>query len=148
GHESYAYDWSEHKAVDSSQPLTVLNHVGGSPLLAFVGRTKYQPQNYQMLVKWVKLINQRFEEMALPRLDEGTRAQYEEFAKILHPVLKRIDKATSELLLPALADGQMGLVLDAQMTSKQWHQMMPASDKPLPILEPAIIVGVSDAAKL
>ncbi len=48
------------------------------------------------------------------------------------------------MLLPSLADGQAGFVLDAKWKSKQWHADMPASDKALPMLELAFLVGVSD----
>ena len=52
------------------------------------------------------------------------------------------------MLLPALADGQAGFVLDAKWTSKQWHPAIPPSEKALPMLEMGILVGVSDSALL
>ena len=42
----------------------------------------------------------------------------------------------------------MGLVLDAKLTSKQFLQALPPTEKPMPMAEPAMVVGVSDAAKL
>ena len=45
GSEGYAYDYGEHINVDGSKPLTLLNHVGGSPLFALVGRLpQYLPK--------------------------------------------------------------------------------------------------------
>src|SRR5262249_52019085 len=35
GIESYRYDWSQNVELDGSKPLTLLDHVGGNPLLAF-----------------------------------------------------------------------------------------------------------------
>src|SRR5207245_8991171 len=88
------------------------------------------------------------EDFVVPRLDEAQKGQYEQVMKMFHPLLERLDKATGTMLLPALKDGQTAFVLDAKSESKQWHQMMPASDKPLPLLEPALVFGVSDAELL
>src|SRR5262249_4747963 len=49
GTESYDYNWSEHPHVDSSRPLTLLQHIGGNPALAVVGRSKYSPESYTTL---------------------------------------------------------------------------------------------------
>ena len=66
----------------------------------------------------------------------------------MKPLLGRLDKATRDLLIPALADGQTGLVIDAKLTSRQFIKALPPTEQALPMLEPAIVVGVSDAAKL
>ena len=34
GVEGYMYDWGEQPGLDASQPLGLLEHVGGSPILA------------------------------------------------------------------------------------------------------------------
>jgi hypothetical protein len=52
------------------------------------------------------------------------------------------------MLLPALADGQAGFVMDAKWKSKQWQKDMPPSDTPMPMLELALLAGVSDAPLL
>jgi hypothetical protein len=148
GQESYSFEWGEHPSVDSSKPLSLLGHCGGNPILALVGRSKYTPQNYRLLVKWLKVAYGYVDEFVIPRLDDDKREQYERFSKIAFPLLQRLDRTTAERLLPALADGQAGLVLDAKIRSKQWIRGIPASDEALPMLEPAIIFGVSDAALL
>src|SRR5262249_581446 len=111
-------------------------------------REKSQPAQYQLLVKWVKVANRYFEEFAVPKMDEDTREKYQKFAKGFHPLMKKADEVTRNLMIPALADGQVGFVLDSKLTSKQWIDKLPETDKPLPIVEPALIVGVSDADKL
>jgi hypothetical protein len=148
GSESYSYDWGDHQHVAGTMPLTLLNHLGGSPLLAVVGRAGYSPENYQLLVKWLKTAHRYFEEIAIPMLDADQKEKYEQVAKILMPLLARLDKATGQMLLPSLADGQMAFVLDGKMKSQQWIQYLPPSDKPLPMVEPAFVLGVSDAAML
>lgn len=144
GIESYSYDWSEHPSSDGSKPLTLVHHLGGNPLLAAVGRTKYQPENYQRLVKWIKIANSYVDDFAVPLLNDDQKRMYEQFTKLAYPLLKRIDKATGDMLLPSLADGQSAFVLDAKWTSKQWFPEL-TTDKPMPMLELAIIMGVSDA---
>ena len=47
----------------------------------------------------------------------------------MKPLLGRLDKTTRDLLIPALADGQTGLVIDAKLTSQPVHQD-PAGDEP------------------
>ncbi len=148
GYESYSYDWGEHKGLDGSKPLTILNHAGGNPILVAAGRAKYSPEQYLMLVKWLKAGNGYIEEFVLPNLKGEEKEKFEKFSKAMQPLLKRLDEATGKMLLPALADGQVAFVLDAKLTSKQWIQQMPKSDKPLPMLEPAVVAGVSDAALL
>ena len=66
----------------------------------------------------------------------------------MKPLLGRLDKATRNLLIPALADGQAGLVLDAKLTSRQFIKALPPTEQALTMLEPAIVMGVSDAGKL
>ena len=39
-------------------------------------------------------------------------------------------------------------MIDAKFTSRQFIKALPPTEQPLPMLEPAIVVGVSDAAKL
>ena len=56
-----------------------------------------------------------------------------------------MDEATDKLLLPALADGQAGFVLDAKWTSKRWAKGMPETAAAMPMPEVGILVGVSDA---
>ncbi|MBY0527634.1 MAG: hypothetical protein K2R98_29825 [Gemmataceae bacterium] len=148
GLESYDYDWSEHPFADGSRPLPLLQHLGGSPIVATVGRAKFQPDAYPKLVKWVKIAYGYVDDFVVPNLDATQKEQLQKFTKVAGPLLKRLDDTTGKLLVPALADGQSGFVLDGKLSSKQWFVGMPASDKPLPMLEPALLIGVSDAGKL
>ncbi len=148
GQESYSYDWGEYPGLDGSKPLTLLNHVGGSPLLAVMGRSKPSLQNYQMLVKWIKVAHGYIEEFGVPKLNPKEKEMYEKFAQAILPALRRLNDATEKMLYPALADGQFGFVLDAKLKSRQWLGMLPPTEKPLPILEPALVLGVSDGLLL
>lgn len=149
GYESYSYDWgTRHAGMDASQPLTLLQHVGGNPLLAIVGRHKTSPDCYDMLVRWVEMAHGYAVEFGTLEMSDRERQQFEQFCKLAEPLVKRFDETNRELLLPALADGQFGFVLDAKLKSKRFCPAMPKVDEPLPMLEPALIVGVSDAEAL
>jgi len=54
------------------------------------------------------------------------------------------------MLLPALADGQGGFVLDAKITSTNWfgESNVPQNGRSMPMLEAALVFGVSDAELL
>jgi hypothetical protein len=148
GFEGYNYSWSENLTLDGSKPLTLLNHVGGSPILFVVARGKSSPGDYDVLVKWLKKLHGYFEQFALGRMAEQERQQFQEFSKKVRPLLAQLDRANRHMLIPALKDGQTALVIDGRTISKQWHVSLPVADVPLPILELAVVVGVSDAKRL
>ncbi len=144
GYEGYSYEYGEFPDRDSSKPLTLLQHVGGDPILATVGRSKNSLEQYQQMSKWVKIAFGHAEPLILEKIGEAEKKQYEEISKLVFPLLKRFDEINAKMLLPALADGQAGLVLDAKWKSKQWHPQLPQGGKTLPMPELAVLVGVSD----
>jgi len=145
GYEGYQYNWGTHPRMDGSKPLGLLSHMDGNPILGIVGRRKVSAEHYDNLVKWGKVGWKYMEELALPRLPEENRAKAQAFLTDLKPLLARLDTATRDMWLPAVADGQIGLVVDAKLTSKQLHRSMPMLQKEMPILEPALVLGVSNA---
>lgn len=144
GSESYEYQYGEFPDRDSSKNLTLLNHLGGDPILASVGRSKGTLEQYQAMSKWLKIAFGHAESLLLERIGEQEKQQYEQVGKLVFPLLKRFDDITGKMLLPSLADGQAGFVLDAKWQSKRWHPDMPTGDKPLPMPELGLLVGVSD----
>jgi len=148
GYETYKYDWTQNLTLDASKPLTLLDHVGGSPLFAIVGRAQHRPQDYDLVVKWIKKGYGYFETVGLPRMPPEEQEKFRQVAELAIPLIKRIDAATRDDLIPALADGQAGLVIDADITSMRWHRELPALGKPLPMAELALVFGVSDAERL
>lgn len=145
GTESYTYDWGKNLALDASQPLVLLNHVGGNPLLAWVGHAKFSPEQYQLGVKWLKVFHGYWEELGVPRLNDSQREQYQKIAKAALPLLKRLDEVTGQMFLPALRNCEWAFVLDGKLKSQQWLKMLPLSEKPMPMLEPALVLSVADA---
>ena len=146
GFEGYTYNWTQAVAIDGSQPLPLANHVGGNPVLAIIGRGKYDPQAYDKLVKWATVGFSYFEEYAIPQMGFDEREKATQALEIAKPLLERANKVTRDQLVPALKDGQSAFVMDAQISSKQWHKDMPASAHALPMVELALVMGVSDVA--
>jgi hypothetical protein len=145
GYEGYDYQYGEFPDRDSSQALTLLDHVGGDPILAVAGRSQGTLGRYQTLSRWIKNAYAHLEFLVRDNLG---KEKYDEIGKLIFPLLNRFDDITAKLLLPSLADEQSGFVLDAKWKSKQWHAALPPSDKALPMPELAFLVGVSDRALL
>jgi hypothetical protein len=145
GYEGYQYNWGSHPRLDGSKPLGLLSHMDGNPILGIVGRRKVSIEHYDNLVKWGKVGWNYMEELALPRVPEEHRAKVQAFLTDLKPLLVRLDTATREMWVPAVADGQIGLVVDAKLTSKQIQISMPMLQQEMPFLEPALVIGVSNA---
>ena len=101
-----------------------------------------------MLVKWIKVAYGYAEKYGVPHMKPQEREQFREFTGRVLPLLREAEETTRKMLLPALADGQIGLVFDAKLMSKKYQAAMPASAKPLAMLEPALVLGVSDAPLL
>jgi len=142
GWEGYRYDYSPSVAV-SQKPLSMLNHVGGDPIAAAVWRSGTTVNDYQNLVKWVSRFGGHVEKIIKvkePNADTGLKIYRD---KVL-PLIQQFSQITEKQWIPALADGQEAFVLDAKLKSAQWVQAMPPTEKPIPILEPAMILGVSD----
>src|SRR5262249_10119563 len=142
------YDYSTDIGLDASQPLALLNHVGGSPVLAALARERTSPEEYQNFVKWLKVLYKDAEEIALTKLDKEQREQYEKVIKAFLPLLARADEITGTMLIPALAEGEAAFVLDDKWSSRRWHKSMPEMPQALPMAELAIVMGVTDAALL
>jgi hypothetical protein len=147
GLQSYEYDWGAYPRRDSSQPLELLDHVGSDPLIAAVSHSKPAPQRYDILVKWLGIGRGYFEDFVLPLLGDERASKYKTACNLLLPILHRIDEATRQDLLPALATGECGFVLDAKLKSRQWYRGLPAVKTPLPLPEPAFICGIADSSK-
>jgi hypothetical protein len=148
GYESFRYDWTENRVLDGSHTLDILNHVGGDPLAFVAARGKYAPEDYEWCVKWIGRIWRRAEPIALERFTPEERQQFEQIRDRAIPLLKRFDQTTRESLLPALRDGQVALVVDGKAKSRQWQAELPSTRVPLPMLEFAMVYGVSDPAAL
>ena len=148
GVEGFSYDWSECHAMDASKPLTILNHVGKNPLMFCASRTKRSVACYRRCVHWLGKAVEHAEAIGVPQMDPEDRGVYKQVRSQMLPLLKQLDRATAEQMIPALADGQGALVIDAGAKNVKWCDEMEAADTPLPLPLPSLVLGVSDAELL
>ena len=109
-----------------------------------MNRAKVSVKDYDLLVKWAKVGYGYFEKYAVPKMSSMDREAFAKFVPLATPLVKRLDQTTRDMLLPAMADGQLGVVVDAKLKSKQFLASLPATEEPMPMAEPALIFGVSD----
>ncbi len=152
GVEGYAYYYGRaprgrQPHAEAAGPLSLLEHVGGRPIAAMVGRTRFTLDDYDLLAKWVKVAHGYFKEYAVPTMRGRDREEYDKIVAMFQPIVARFDKTNRELLIPSLGAGQCGVVLDAKLALRTIHSELPTFEKPMPMVEPAIVLGVSDAAK-
>jgi len=148
GYEGYDRDWGENKYLDGSKRLSLLDHVGEDPIFFSVSRCTYNPEHYDMFVKFMQRAFYYGESYALTQMTDQKKAIYQQAKLLLIPFLKQTDKINRASLIPAFKDGQSAFVIDAKTKSVQWHRDMPPAQKPLPILELGLVYGVSDPGLL
>ena len=110
-----------------------------------VARAKITVKDYELLAKWGKTVYGYFNDFVLPTLSETDREKAKKFVDAATPALQRWDKANREMLVPALADGQVAVVLDGKLTSKHIAEALPETEKPMPMAEPALVLSLNDA---
>ncbi len=148
GYESFQYQTGTRPTQDSTEPLTVLDHAGGNPMLLVATRTKQNLEEYDQTISWLKRVAAQVELIAKEKAEPDDWAKYLELREKGLPLLERLNVATREHLMPAMADGQQAFVVDAAATSQQWIEQMPRSPQPLPMLEFGFVANVSDAEHL
>ncbi len=148
GLETWSYDWTENLFLDGSKPLTLLKHLGSDPLFAVVGRGQNHAETYNILAKWFRKGRTYFEQYALPDLPAQDRQNYREFGALFFPLFSQINEINRTLLIPALADGQLGLVLAGNEKMNRWTTQLPPTVEPIALPTPALLLGVSEASLL
>ena len=144
GYEGYSWDWTRNGVLDSSKPLDLLGHTGGSPLLSIVTRAKTPPDQFDDFVDWGRMALAFFRKNILIKADEDDRERFEQAGRQLEPLADRLMTTLQTKILPALADGQSAFVLDGKEKAARLQRLMPASAEPLPIVAPAIAVKLDD----
>ena len=145
GIESYGYNWTTESPLDATKDLAILNHVGGDPIAFYAARGKPDPQGFEHLSTFVARLAYYAEQFGLQQMDEDQQASYEKLKTEFLPLVKQLETVTRDKLIPAFADGQGAYVLDAKSTSESWFAAMPPAEGELPMLELAMVIGVSDA---
>ena len=145
GYEGYAWDWSKNGVLDGSKKLDMLSHTGGTPLASLVMRTKPHPDQFDDFVSWGRMAWGFARTYLLPKADEDTRERVAETERQLAPLADRLVETLRTKFLPSLADGQVGFVIDSKGSAKRLQRDMPPSAEPLPLVEPAVALKLSDA---
>jgi hypothetical protein len=144
GYEGYAWDWSKNLPFDGSKRLDLLEHTGGAPLAAAAFRVKNDPGQFEDFVSWADMGWSFFRTYVLPKADSEDREKIEEIDEHMAPIGRSFVEILRKKILPALADGQMAFVIDGKSSTKRPHAGLPASVEPLPLVEPAIVLGLDD----
>jgi len=144
GYEGYVWDWSKNLPFDGSKRLELLEHTGGAPLAAAAFRVKNDPKQFEDFASWADMGWSFFRNYLLPKADEEQRETLEEFDEHMAPLGAKFAGIMRTKILPALADGQVAFVIDGKSTTKRPHVNLPSAAEPLPLVEPAIVLGVDD----
>jgi hypothetical protein len=145
GIEGYSYDYSDHAALKGVK-FTLLDHLGGNPVLALGGAHRSDPKGYDTFAKWVKVAYGHADDILTDKLPPEAKDKYEEFKKVFLPLVKRLDQTTRTNLIPSVGNSS-ALVVDAKWTSKQWQRDLPPMPKAMPMLELAVVCGLKDSDK-
>ncbi len=144
GYEGYAWDWSRNQRLDGAKRLDLLEHAGGAPLGVIVSRLKADPALFDDLVAFVSGGLGFVRDWGLPDDDEDSAEAFAAFDEHVVPLGEKLVAAVREKIIPALADGQVGFVIDAKSKTKKPQRDLPSSAEALPLVEPAIVLPLAD----
>lgn len=137
GQEQYTFSWVV--GGPGEQPLELLNHVGGSPILAIVSVCPLDVEFYDAAAHWANVGWGYFEKYGLPNLPEDKKAEVQDAIKLFGPTVMAFHETTREKFLPAFG-GEFAIQADTELTLST----IPGVDKEMPMIEPAIILAVKD----
>ncbi len=144
GVESYVFVRGTPFGLDCSQPLSILEYVGGTPIFLFATRSPSSRPAYEAAVSWGKRFYAYVGEYLVPTLSPSDRQEFDNFESVVIPFLRSLDRTTRESLLPAIDAGQSLLVLDGEMRLEQFFLGRPFP-RVMPMVEPAIAVELKDS---
>lgn len=145
GYEGQTWDRSRNQPFDGSRRLDLLEHAGGAPLAVLVTRLKSDPKLVDDVSDFIGGLWTVFQKHGLPVVEGDVADRVEEVVGRFGPLAKRLADVVRTKVVPALADGQVGLVLDAKSRTKKPQADLPASADPLPLPELGIVLPIKDA---
>ena len=80
--------------------MTLLDHLGGAPLIAAVGRGKVSVADYERMVKAIEKAFPDLDKIAEEKLTGQDKERYEKAKEDFLPLLKRMNETTDKLLAP------------------------------------------------
>ena len=144
GYEGYDWDLTGNLPFDGSKRLEILEHTGGAPLAAAALRVKHDPAQFEDFVAWADMGWSFVRKYLVPKADPEAQEKFGEFDEHFSPLARRLVGILRTKILPSLADGQIAFVIDGKSSTKRLHAALPAAAEPLPMVEPAIVLGLAD----
>ena len=125
--------------------MTILQHVGESPIAVFAVNQKHRPELFDLAAKWMErgwLYVEDFAPLTMD-MDEEEHASFKAFAAKVPGLFDRYVVTTKEKWLPALKNGQRALVV---VEGPETSLPLPTGEvtTALPTIELALVTGVSD----
>ncbi len=137
---------------DGTSPLTILEQVGGQPLLLLAQRRADRPEYFQLARRVVRKLKGYIDGLASEPdwFEEDSAEQLRAVLEHGWPLLTRWADAWETLFLPAVADGQHAFVWNATgLSPAQLSEVVPGAEPgELPLPELALVLGVSDPDRL
>jgi hypothetical protein len=146
GYEGYAWDWSRNGPLDGTKRLDLLEHVGGAPLAAAALRLRADAYRFDDVVSWADMLRGFVTKHLVPRADEDAQERVAAFEQHILPLGQKFVDIVRRTFRPAMAGGQVGFVIDGKSKTSRLQQALPKAEEMLPLVEPAIVIGVDDPA--
>ena len=143
GYAGEEWNWAKNLPWNGSMPLS-FDHFGGDPLAVIALRTKTDPEQFEAFVSWADSLRQFFSNAISSTGDDDVQEGFKTFDEKIVPLGEDLTKTVREKFLPALKNGQFGLVIDGKASTTKLQASLPASSKPLPLFEPAIVLSLDD----
>jgi hypothetical protein len=158
GYTSYSYlidegqeGWIQRRSravlLDGSKPLSILDHLGGDPMIFLAQRHQYHPEWFGSARKIVRKMRIYLEGLSESETLSASDAQ--RLSILLDeqwPNLEQIANAWQDKFLPGTRDGQFAIaVASGNLAQRQWASWMPESSEALPVPEAMLVTGVSDS---
>ena len=134
--------------MDSSQPLAALEHIGGDPMCFIAAHGTDFAKLFDDMIGLVKPLALDIEKVAESQAKPEQWAEYMKYRDRVLELVRRIEVASREKVIPAPRSNEQALVFDVASKSAQWFQPMPKANAPLPIIEFGLVCRVNNAALL
>lgn len=144
GYEGYAWSWFKNIAFDGGKPLGLLEHAGGTPIAVAVTRFTSDPEATAALGQLVRDGWEIFATYAVPEMSDDEQEKFDKFSETFLPLAKELGAIVTDKFAKSIADGQVGIVIDAKTTTDKLQAELPSSEEPLPIPEFSIVLPLAD----
>ena len=143
GYAGEEWNWAKNLPWNGRMPLS-FDHFGGDPLAVIALRTKTDPEQFEAFVSWANSLRQFVSNAISSTGDDDVQEGFKTFDEKIVPLGEDLTKTVREKFVPALKNGQFGFVIDGKASTTKLQASLPASSKPLPLIEPAIVLSLDD----